>query len=377
MAGYEAATGVLGTMINMFNDELGRENARYENLANRNWQAEQNDLDRAWQSKLQQDQFARQSAWQEDMWKKQNEYNSPLAQINRLQAAGINPVASLYGGSAGSAAGNSQSLPNAPNPSTPSGHSAVGSNTPVSYSPNTMAGLFSSLAQLKEAGARAGVSKAEEKRIAALTAPEVEAAKASAEKDRAIAAQQQEQSALTKISSGLLEKYGDQKEKAEIQERVWHSYALYSQGKYEEAQRELTLVQRDISRIEKQFKTDTYGQMVTNINLLGKVYSSEASRNYAQAELSRSEVAVNDEIRQLTYYKRLIERNNWNIKDATFWQEVNATFDSLRKKGVDFGISNEELRKLQTENVWRNPEHFVEIANRALDALLKVQNYTK
>lgn len=375
MAGYEAAAGVLGTMINMFNDELGRENARYENLANRRWQAEQNDLDRSWQSKLQQEQFARQSAWQDYMWNKQNEYNSPLAQINRLQAAGINPVASLYGGSAGSAAGNSQSLPNAPNPSTPGGHSAVGSNTPVSYSPNTMASLFSSLAQLKEAGSRAGVSKAEEKRVVALTAPEVEATKAAAEKDRAFAAQLQEQSALTKISAGLLEKYGDQKEKAEIQERVWHSYALYSQGKYDEAHAELSKVQKDIASIEYQFKSDTYDQMVTNLNLLGKLYSSEVNRNNAQADLAHSEADVNAEIRQLTYYKRLIEQNNWHIKDATFVSELSSTFDSLKKKGVDLGISEEELHKLETQNKWLNPEHALEFVNRGLDALLKVKAF--
>lgn len=377
MAGYEAVAGVLGTMINMFNDEMARENSNNQNRINREWQANQNELDRTWQSKLQQEQFERQAAWQENMWNKQNEYNSPLAQINRLQAAGINPVASLYGGSAGSAAGNSQSLPNAPNPSTPGSHGASGSATPVSYSNNTMAGLFSSLAQLKDAESRAGVSKAEKNRIIALTKPEVEAQQAAAEKDRAIAAQQQEQSALTKISAGLLEKYGDDKNKAEIQERVWHSYALYAQGKYEEAQRELTLVQRDISRIEKQFKTDTYGQMVTNLKLLAEVYGSEAQRNIAQAELSRSEVDVNAEIRQLTFYKRLIEKNNWNIKDATFLAEVRATYDQLKQKGVDLGISEEELNKISTENKWINPMNFVEIVNRSLDALNKAKSLTR
>lgn len=375
----DVSSGVLpvfGLMANMWENEASREYDRNKTRWQQEFQDYENEKDRAWQTQLQQDQFNRQAAWQEKMWNAQNEYNSPLQQINRLQAAGINPVASLYGGAAGGSAGNSQSLPSAPNPATGSSHS-VSSPTSLGYAPLSVAQLFSSIAQLKKANADAGVSKAEEKRIKAKTGPEVEAVLAAADRDRATARAQQEQAALNNITAELQSKFGSDKAVAEINKLVSESYQNYAQGNYEKAQTELTRVNEEIARLDWTYKSDALPTLLANLKLLGDVYRSEASRNYASASESYSQVAVNDEIRKLTYYKRLIERNNWNIKDATFWEEVNATFDSLRKKGVDFGISNEELRKLQTENDWRNPEHFVEIVNRALDALLKVQNYTK
>ena len=39
----------------------------------------------------------RNRRWQEDMWNKSNEYNTPLAQKQRLEEAGINPYSVLAG----------------------------------------------------------------------------------------------------------------------------------------------------------------------------------------------------------------------------------------------------------------------------------------
>lgn len=55
--------------------------------------------------------------WQEKMWQKENEYNTPLAQRQRLQEAGYNPWIS---GSGGSMSNVSQGVPQTSSPSPPS-----------------------------------------------------------------------------------------------------------------------------------------------------------------------------------------------------------------------------------------------------------------
>lgn len=70
-----------------------------------------------------------QQQYQTDMWNKQNEYNSPTAQRERLEAAGLNPYMMMNGGSsgvAGTVGGTSGSSPGAPN-----SPSAQGINPPT------------------------------------------------------------------------------------------------------------------------------------------------------------------------------------------------------------------------------------------------------
>lgn len=54
--------------------------------------------------------FKEQNAFNLDMWNKQNQYNNPSAQVARLQAAGINPMA-VFGNGSVSEAGSLQSAP--------------------------------------------------------------------------------------------------------------------------------------------------------------------------------------------------------------------------------------------------------------------------
>lgn len=60
------------------------------------------------------DMLANQQNYQTEMWNKQNEYNTPEAQRQRLEAAGLNPYMMMSGGSAGSVSGTSGSSPSAP-----------------------------------------------------------------------------------------------------------------------------------------------------------------------------------------------------------------------------------------------------------------------
>lgn len=57
----------------------------------------------------------KQNAWNLEMWQRNNEYNSPAAQMQRLEAAGLNPDL-MYGQNASGAMGNSSSPAQGANP---------------------------------------------------------------------------------------------------------------------------------------------------------------------------------------------------------------------------------------------------------------------
>lgn len=68
------------------------------NRKTRKFNREEAEKQRNWSERL----YNEQNAWNYEMWQQQNEYNSPLNQIERLKAAGLNP---LYYGLDGSSAG--------------------------------------------------------------------------------------------------------------------------------------------------------------------------------------------------------------------------------------------------------------------------------
>jgi len=74
-----------------------------------------------------------QQQYQTDMWNKTNEYNSPSAQRERLEAAGLNPYMMMNGGSAGVATTSSGSAGSAPVGSAP-GAQGVTPPTATPYS---------------------------------------------------------------------------------------------------------------------------------------------------------------------------------------------------------------------------------------------------
>lgn len=81
---------------------FGRKSVKSENEKSRQWSLEQ---------------YNRQKTDNLDFWRQNNEYNSPQAQMKRLQEAGLNP-AMIYGSSPSGAAGSSQQM-TAPSAQTP------------------------------------------------------------------------------------------------------------------------------------------------------------------------------------------------------------------------------------------------------------------
>lgn len=151
-------------------NELNREFNAEEAEKNRQFQSAETAKQNAFNAAQSQLAFDRSARFQQEMWQKENEYNTPLAQIKRLEQAGINP--NLFGGdnTAGSAG---SAVSPAASGSAPSGSAAsVGSsipNLPLSYTNPLL-----EAAQIRSANATADLAEADADDKRAKTPLEVE-----------------------------------------------------------------------------------------------------------------------------------------------------------------------------------------------------------
>lgn len=133
-------------------------NLQYDRQAELNreqnaWQSGENAIDRAWQEKQWLSQFNMQNEEYNKRLKEQREYDSYQSEVARMLAAGINPAAVFSQGAGGI-------MHPASTPQQPSSPSGLGSHSvsPLGVSPvgfSTDAAMFSSLAQLNDALAKA------------------------------------------------------------------------------------------------------------------------------------------------------------------------------------------------------------------------------
>lgn len=99
----------------MFDKQISYNKEMYQQQLGDQWKFYNDAKDNSWKLVENQQQF------QTDMWNKTNEYNSPAAQRERLEAAGLNPYMMMNGGSAGTAQTMSGSSGAAPSGGAPSG----------------------------------------------------------------------------------------------------------------------------------------------------------------------------------------------------------------------------------------------------------------
>lgn len=99
----------------MFDKQIAYNKEMYQQQLGDQWKFYNDAKDNSWKLVENQQQF------QTDMWNKTNEYNSPAAQRERLEAAGLNPYMMLNGGSAGTAQTMSGASGAAPSGGAPSG----------------------------------------------------------------------------------------------------------------------------------------------------------------------------------------------------------------------------------------------------------------
>lgn len=119
-AAQNAANKEIAQMNNEFNEKMfdkqvAYNKEMYQQQLGDQWKFYNDSKENAW--KL----VENHQQYQTDMWNKTNEYNSPAAQRERLEAAGLNPYMMMNGGSAGTAQTMSGSAGAAPSGGAPSG----------------------------------------------------------------------------------------------------------------------------------------------------------------------------------------------------------------------------------------------------------------
>lgn len=121
--------GLIGSGINAWaqakQNKLNREFQAEEAEKARQFNAEEAALNRQFQH----DETQLERQWSLDMWNMTNEYNSPIEQLKRGQAAGLNPNAIIAGMNGVNSAGQLQS--SAPSGSAANGPAASGINAPA------------------------------------------------------------------------------------------------------------------------------------------------------------------------------------------------------------------------------------------------------
>lgn len=118
-AAQNAANKEIAQMNNEFNEKMfdkqvAYNKEMYQQQLGDQWKFYNDSKENAW--KL----VENHQQYQTDMWNKTNEYNSPAAQRERLEAAGLNPYMMMNGGSAGTAQTMSGSAGAAPSGGAPS-----------------------------------------------------------------------------------------------------------------------------------------------------------------------------------------------------------------------------------------------------------------
>lgn len=128
LVGVSAAGAVLGAGASvagsvMNKNSVNRANETNMQIAqmNNEWSEKMAEKQMKYNTEMNEKQFGQakelqsiQNQFQSDMWNKTNEYNSAVAQRERLEQAGLNPYLMMSGGSAGSATGMNGSSASAP-----------------------------------------------------------------------------------------------------------------------------------------------------------------------------------------------------------------------------------------------------------------------
>ena len=150
------ALGLAGAGLGLIGTEDEIDTNISENDKNRKFNADEAEKQRAWSHDEWDYQFGKQigewynqqdysNAQAFDYWKQQQNYNTPAAQVARMQNAGLNP-AHVIGDTTFGSTGLSAAPTAVPNPSVPAGHAAsVGLSNPTS--PGAKAQAFANMAK--------------------------------------------------------------------------------------------------------------------------------------------------------------------------------------------------------------------------------------
>lgn len=250
-------------------------------------QRDENQKDRDFQQAQWQREFNAQTEFQRNFWKEQfdaqNAYNTPTAQVARLQAAGINPAA-LISQITGVSSGASNPSSSSPSPSIPSGGHGLSGSIPGVVPTSTNAALFSSLAQLNDAlanGAKVGLETQRQKKLL----------DAELENIHADSSSKYSNANLNNINANLQTIFGSQEKAANIMKSINDSYAAYTQGDLNKASELLSGVQSWLGAQDFVQKNQQFPQLMDNLKKLGDFYDAQKKEAVAKANESNASAA--------------------------------------------------------------------------------------
>ena len=359
---------------------LQYDRALQQQVQQQDWQHSENELDRQFQV----EQWNREFQAQQDEWTRQfnlqNEYNTPSAQVARLAAAGINPVAafqSVTGSTGDASAGGSGSLPS---PTPPSSHSvsSQGLASPTGLSSDAM--MFSSLAQLADSVSKLGQTGLNAQRQQALLGKEIENVSADTEQKR-------QQAALTETNNAIQQVFGKQKAGAEVQRLIADSYKAYADGDYQKANKLLADSQTFLNNQQGNYNDKAMPILLTNLEKLGKLYDASASeRRAAAAEhgaqasylgaLTLTENALRDgKVKGLDLSNQLADlqkqmASRENVRDAaTHEDKIHAIVTQCEQYGLVNDKLKAEVDRIRSENDWIAAEKFIGCMSQAIGSV--------
>lgn len=372
-----AAANFLGVAGTVWNNERNLKTQKEENAQNREFQSAENEKDRQWQEKLQSDMFNKQADFQREMFDLQNEYNLPANQIARLQAAGINPAALLgSGGGLSPAAGNSQGFATSPQGGSLPSHSV--SPTAGIQTSMYVPAMFSSLAQMQESISKSKLNDTQRVAVEKKVGAEVDKLTAEGDSLRADVELKKAETSLTKINSMLRAEFGANKEAAEITKLFNESFSAYAQGKLSEANELLTKANERIAHIEGDIKDETKNALIAQVGIYNNTLKSQSVANYASAEESRSNVALNKVRGDLFSMQSKLTEQEWREKRATYQETLSKAVRECEQAGLVNDQIRETIEKLRTSNDYKDALSLVGIlvgltaAGKAVKAAMPV-----
>lgn len=365
-------------MINLQYDR-----ALEQQMQQQEWQDTANEADRQFQM----EQWLREFQAQQDEWTRQfnleNEYNTPSAQVARLSAAGINPVAAFQSvqGSTGSAAVGGSSSP--PSPAYPSSHSVspVGLAHVSGISSDSM--MFSSLAQLGDSLSKLKQVGLNEQRQQAMLNAEVQNTVADTQQKR-------ESAALTSTLNSIKSAFGDKQAQAEVSKLIADSYQAYSDGDYKKALSLVADTEKDLNAQKYAYNKEAYPELVTNLRKLGNLYQAKVGESQAAAAQHRAQATylgaltqTENELRdgrvkglELSNQLADIQRqlgNRENVRDAATHQDkIHSIVESCRREGLINDLTYQQIRRAISDSDWADVEHMVGCLSQAVGSVSSV-----
>lgn len=316
------------------------------------WQSQENALD-----------AQRQYDYWLKMFTEQNEYNSPSAQVARLQAAGINPsaLASQLGGMLSSGGGSA---------SVPGSHSVTPYNYSAPMGVSSDAAMFSSIAQLNDSLSKAAQTGLNVERQKAMLNAEVDNMIADTTVKREAATQSSLQNEITRL-------YGKDKAGQQLINLINESQALMAKKDYDSASAKYYQALEQLTSDDTVRKRDSFPVALALMKKQGQVMDSEIIANGAKASESYSRASYNN---ALTETENLLREGKFtaqdlsnkladvqrqmagrqNVRDMqTSSYQVQAVIDMCEREGLINRQSKQKIEKMITDNQWNNVEHAV------------------